>query len=287
MEYTHGDMLERIEYLRRDLRAEIVVQKGESHHEEQYFPGGPSRKVDEYIEAEWKMVEVIDKPRITQPDTEKREAARQELQGIYDTTDLCSVRYVAGSALGIDRHTLADQARRELSSAPREDAERLYNVLYTAICHYDDLGPPRELEHVDYSPTRSLRVVSARAREKDHDSLRIDAGRALGYPEGLILGDSQVLSRDAEELGKIYREGRNEKVRERAREKLRDIICYERPGLLPAWLYHEHKRPGDVERFRQAGEELGYSSFRMWLAKLDVLAGLRSAATIDKRARKR
>jgi len=73
-------MHKRIGELKLDLEVVVVVQKEEGHEEP--TNKGRTSGVDDCrrYETEW----VIDKPELTKPDTTKREAARQELQRIYD-----------------------------------------------------------------------------------------------------------------------------------------------------------------------------------------------------------
>lgn len=75
--------LQRIRQLERDLAAEIVVKEEEGHKETRVGDTTgdyPSRFYSG--EEMW----IIDKPRITKADTQKREAARQQLQKIYDNS---------------------------------------------------------------------------------------------------------------------------------------------------------------------------------------------------------
>lgn len=71
------DILKKIEILKRDLSAEIVTQED----------------VPKTL--------VIDKPRIAEPDIQKREVARSKLQKIYDSSKWYTARFTAGMALGI------------------------------------------------------------------------------------------------------------------------------------------------------------------------------------------
>ena len=64
------NVLKKIEDLRRDLSAEIVVQEEMESYEE-YHTG----------------YKFLYQPRIVEPDTKTRESARQQLQQIYDSTE--------------------------------------------------------------------------------------------------------------------------------------------------------------------------------------------------------
>lgn len=100
-------VLRKIEELRRDLYAEIVVQEFEGHEEEtsgstRGTPGCHSyTDVDPESwsqpgESKW----VVDKERIVEPDTEKQKIARAELESIVNSSDkLQIIKYAAARAL--------------------------------------------------------------------------------------------------------------------------------------------------------------------------------------------
>lgn len=86
------DVLRKVEELRNDLCAEIVVQEEiEDHFEEEQYGAY-------YLKKFW----VDGQPRIAHPDTQKIEVARQVLQQIYDTSVWYSARFLAGRILDID-----------------------------------------------------------------------------------------------------------------------------------------------------------------------------------------
>jgi len=106
------DVLRKVEDLKRALSVEIVVQeRAILQHEEGHWEHVGIQELYSskgYIDDhdEW----TIDKPEITQPriahpDTQKREAARQALQQIYESSEWYSVRYVAGRALNLPADT--------------------------------------------------------------------------------------------------------------------------------------------------------------------------------------
>jgi len=93
--------LRKVEDLRRDLSAEIVVQDEESHIEQKaIYDVTGSRDGAHAANVEYIDENIIDKPRITKPDTQKREAARQALQQLYGYSEWYSARYSAGKELG-------------------------------------------------------------------------------------------------------------------------------------------------------------------------------------------
>ena len=69
----------RVRQLERDLGAEIVIQEGKSHMEQISPKGWSGIGDDNYYEER----EVIDQPRIANPDEAKRSAAAQEIRQIY------------------------------------------------------------------------------------------------------------------------------------------------------------------------------------------------------------
>lgn len=92
---TLDSTLERIAVLKADLTAETIIQEQESHWETGYKldPSGGGTSVDRtIIEVE---EEIIDKPRITEPDTQKRELTRLELRQIIDASPWYSAKYFA------------------------------------------------------------------------------------------------------------------------------------------------------------------------------------------------
>lgn len=107
---------DRIKRFKKDLKSEIVIQKKEGHWE---YPdhGSGHGQIDWDPAAgdswvDWKSVNafdekykkwVVDQPRIAKPNTEKREAARSELQEIYNSAKTLKVRMQVGRTLGYSR----------------------------------------------------------------------------------------------------------------------------------------------------------------------------------------
>jgi len=92
------DVLSHVESLRKDLGAEIVVNRGKGHWEnvcliDNSYGIWVSSYEDQFV---------IDEPRIAHPDTERREKAKKDLEQVYDSNEWYSARYVAGRALGIN-----------------------------------------------------------------------------------------------------------------------------------------------------------------------------------------
>ena len=108
--------LKRIEDLRRDLSAEIVLQEERGHYDDrkgyQTATYDYDRHHDESYYSHWvtedvptgRMISVwiVDQKRIAEPDNEKREKARNELRRIYDSSNTHGVvKYATAKLLDI------------------------------------------------------------------------------------------------------------------------------------------------------------------------------------------
>jgi hypothetical protein len=97
-------LLRKVESLKRDLPEELVEQEEIGHiarvtHTNGYTETSGGGYWNDYETEEW----IIDQPRIVRKNPpEKREAARKELQLIYDSSEWYSARYVAARDLGIN-----------------------------------------------------------------------------------------------------------------------------------------------------------------------------------------
>lgn len=96
--------LERIDRLKNDLRAEIVVQDEKVHSESihpctcKYYGGGDSYGYwGPCICGSEELI--VDQPRIVKPDNERRERASNKLERIYNSSQSFKVRYIADLAL--------------------------------------------------------------------------------------------------------------------------------------------------------------------------------------------
>lgn len=118
-------ILRKIDELRRDLSAEILIQEEEGHEEpiSDHNAGWDADSRWIYSdETQW----VVDKPEIREPDKQKREAARTKLQQIYDSSEWYSARYKAGKALDTPTEKLNEQPDLWLKELEKElDAEKL------------------------------------------------------------------------------------------------------------------------------------------------------------------
>ncbi len=150
--------IRKVEQLRRDLSAEIVIQEEDGHFEDiDATPrnpdwGGYANCADMSYEPIYEKRWIVDKPAVKEPDTEKREAAKVELQQIYVLSKWFSVRYRTGKALDIS------------------DAELNDNMIsWTKILGVDRDKPKAR---------KDLRYMYKRLPNQDHRRM---AGEALGY----------------------------------------------------------------------------------------------------------
>jgi len=113
-------VLRKIEDLKKDLYAEIVIQKEEGHREPYWSrPTGSYHRDGDPGEPDTERW-VVDKPKIANPDKQKREAARTELQKIYDSSEWYSARYAAGKGLGLNTNQLSSQVERWVVALDRQ-----------------------------------------------------------------------------------------------------------------------------------------------------------------------
>lgn len=94
-------ILAEVERLRAGLDAEIVVQEEEGEEFEEYCHSGHLDGPIQNRDGSPKVKYVVTQPRITKPNLQKQEEAKQQLQQVYDSSEWYSARYVAGRALGI------------------------------------------------------------------------------------------------------------------------------------------------------------------------------------------
>lgn len=132
--------LNEIQDLKHGLSAENVVKEEKGHYEEvaRLVGGGPSYDKERVYEDEW----VIDEPRFSLPDQDKRTDARRKLKDIYDADGNIILQYAAGNALSIQKDELdekvktwAEKVKYQLDSSDKktgsdvlEDAISLYKI---------------------------------------------------------------------------------------------------------------------------------------------------------------
>ena len=96
-EQSLEEVLMQVKNLRKDLDAVIVIQEGKSHIDNVCMIDTSYGIWDSHYED----IEVIDEPRITEPNLQKQQSATQQLQQFYETNPWYSARYIAGRALRI------------------------------------------------------------------------------------------------------------------------------------------------------------------------------------------
>jgi len=163
------DVLNQIEELKNGLSAEIVLQEAEWHWQAANLPHqfpGDNDSITTFP--------ITDKPRITEPDIKKREAARVQLQRIYDSSEWYSGRYEAGMALSIDE--------KELGKKAAEWIIRLKDYLKMDMSnqYFDDE------DYFFHARSNSVRDLKYLFRNLPTKGLRSLAGDVLGYSETRI-----------------------------------------------------------------------------------------------------
>ena len=236
------EILKQVESLGRDLSAEIVVQVGEI--------GFWTEVGRDYNQVQGEDVWVPGKPDITEPDVQKREAARQQLQQTYDTSDWYSARYMAGKALRTNVNSQVIDWVEKLTSIVNDHPRAKYVKVgeheeYEDIQYWDHRWykmPTGTVEDFGYVPIPENIEINDNAREdlkKLYDltvrtlpgKLRKATGRVLGLG-GLRVAETEMTHNgqlEEHELEEIYEYSKNKRFRS------------------------------------QAGKELGYNSIRIWV----------------------
>lgn len=154
-------VLRRIETLRKDLPHEFVEQEETGHTETVTHTAGYTETSgggywNDYTTEEY----VVDQPRIAHINPpEKREAARQELQQIFDNSEWYSARYAAGITLGANIKDQFDswietikKQRRVSDKSTRKKASQDLKHMYRDL---DDISHRRIAgKALDYSDLR-------------------------------------------------------------------------------------------------------------------------------------
>ena len=201
-------ILGKVECLKRDLSAEIVVQAEEGHWEET----GGYHEIEhldwiEVFDSPKSSSYVVDQPRITEPDTEKRELAKMGLQQIYDFSGWCSARYVAGKAIksqigdlgtwvGILSSELSfgnETHEKNIINKAREDLNCLYEIVEDRLIReyigdilekgdkilLDEFQRGTELDKEELKRIYHKKLDKVKPSETD---IRV-AGKELGYSD--------------------------------------------------------------------------------------------------------
>lgn len=158
--------LNEIQNLKHDLTAENVVKEEKGHYEEvaRLVGGGPSYDKERVYEDEW----VVDEPRISVPDIEKRENARSKLKNIYNEGDNLVLRYAAGNALGIQKEELdekvktwTEEVKYQIDSSDKKTGS---DILEDAISMYKISKDENALEMIDKISQNKDEEISSEAK---------------------------------------------------------------------------------------------------------------------------
>jgi len=223
---TLEQTLAEVERLRRNLFKEIVIQEG-GVKEVEYYEPGYSLGVDSYVE-ERRGVEEVYTERITPPDTERREAAKEQLQQIYDSSEWYSARYIAGRILDID---VNDNLSKWI--------DEICNKLKLPKTKRVKIG---EHTKTDYSPDYTFKHwYSVDYTVED-------------YKDEPIPENVEIINQAKEDISKLFKLSRSPKSRLSGSPQI--------VRLLKSRLYtHNKDRAVRIE----AGKALSYSSLRIWL----------------------
>lgn len=253
--------LRRVEDLRKETFADIVIQEEEGHlgtvmrypHQDRSFRYYDMED-EPYETTDW----IVDKSRISEPDIKKREAAMTELQRIREDSDWIAARYKARSIL---EHWGYVETDNEFDSWFDELKDRLGGRIHSleeSYCVKKDL--------------RTLYENDVPANSK----LRKRAGELLGINEADILGHELTIS---SKLGRAWNRGQTEMVYQNAthveyRKLASQLIGISPVDFLTDELHRDEElsRPQLQEIYRQAtnqedmvfaGRCLGYSMARI------------------------
>src|SRR3989344_111649 len=292
------DVLRRIEDLRTELSAEIVVNEEEGHYayplpldRVTYADTDPFERQQYYEEnKEW----VVDKPRIAKPDTQKRESSNTQLQQIYDSSEWYSARYVAGIALGKNQDELTriieDNVERLVETARK--TERIPVTEHHAVPgwkaggSYAQLGsPPDDIfefvgwtkGHIDdcwgqdgqYQENKTeLEVPTEEAIRVSKDLRNLYHNSRLKRSLRRVISDCidvYISSQNSAGMTIISSVSLHTKISEEdiLRDELSMGICLDKSELQQVY-----KRGSNTEHRVLAGKALGYSRLRVWLHKL-------------------
>jgi len=92
-------ILSHVRNLSHDMHHAKIVIRNEVGHLGfvGWSEGGRGSGVNKYIDESWNT----DEPEISEPDTQRREDALQELQEVYSSCECYSARYIAGKSIGV------------------------------------------------------------------------------------------------------------------------------------------------------------------------------------------
>ena len=201
---TLEQTLSHVDSLWRDLNAEIVLQEGDGHlvEYEGYGKGGYYGQDEPSSQTRW--VETIS--RITKPDEEKRENARQQLQQVYDSSQWYRARYDAGNILGISSESQLNlwtcELEKELDSTKKENRLVEYQV--------EELEISKGYSGVQVSTRIEMREIDVPDEQRRLKAVK-DLSRLFEASKSLVIKD--ILTR-------AYEENECKKVKKKAGDAL-------------------------------------------------------------------
>lgn len=237
------DVLRQVESFGGDLSAEIVVQEEKWHTEIEFTetdavlkwgdPGSP--------------VKIIDKPRITKPDTQKREAAKQKLKQIYDSSEWYSARYNSGKALGSEvNNNLIDwisQLEKDIISTKTD------MIKFKVGTHTEQVEVSEQVLDSRYT------WGSTPITETSIQDVKVE-----DYKEKLVIVPDEIVREKAlKDISKLYRRSNSQQLKE--------------------LLIKAYKENDSKEIRVTAGRELGYSNLRIRAHEHPIAATVSGIAT--------
>ena len=181
--------LKKVEDLRRDLSAEIVVEEAVTHlgylHEvPKGLRGDEGRHLSlEEIQYYQEQGEIVDRSAVMGPDMQKREAAKIQLQQVYNSSEWYSARFEARGALNINNKPLEDELKewiQQLSDdlCAGEEREKWGQLPVS----YTQYGPPLTEFFPDIeTQNRAHKDLEHMYHHLQNKSMRILTGKTLGY----------------------------------------------------------------------------------------------------------
>lgn len=188
------DVLRKVEDLRRDLSAEIVVKEEEGHFEDREDRGGPGDEGRNLYSSDLIPVWIVDHPKIAHPDIKKREAAKLQLQQIYDSSEWYSVKYIISHSVGNYRHGMFvtelpfptnldiwTQDMRQRMNEPQKHQAYKLDILKDAGVLLIELRKLTWLSRCDDEQKLMKFIKDCYASDPDKE-IRTQAARYLNYP---------------------------------------------------------------------------------------------------------
>ncbi|MEW6621171.1 MAG: hypothetical protein AB1422_17870 [bacterium] len=248
-------ILKKIEDLERDLSAEIVVQEESGHWEWRTDLKGPKYDEDFYEGEVW----IIDRPRITEPDTQRRETAKAELQKIRESSEWIAARYEARATLSGWGYVRID-----------DEVDLWFDELRKRLTKNTTVGEGYNVEEDLRTLYENTTPANHKLRRKAGELLGIDEVDILGHELSVYLGSSNLFTR--EQINMIYKSAKDVEHRRLASRLLGinsgDFLAYElhRGEKLNEDQQREvYKFATNAQDRILAGNLLGYSKARIWL----------------------